>query len=96
MTRRLRLHLQEHGQMGHAMYVTPGVVVDGELVTTDLVDINLEIRILLGSSYYDDWENDEIFVRTDPLGNQWTSGIPGIKRLTPDHRSGISRATIRG
>ena len=40
---------------GRAMYVTPGVVVDGKLVTTDLVDINLGIRILLGSSFYDDW-----------------------------------------
>ena len=38
------------------MYVTPGIVVDGELVTTDLVEINLGIRILLGSSFYDDWE----------------------------------------
>jgi len=54
---------------GNAMYVTPGVVVDGKLVTTDLVDINLGIRILLGSSYYDDWENAETFVKTDPLGN---------------------------
>jgi hydrogenase large subunit len=55
---------------GRAMYVTPGVVVDGELVTTDLVDINLNIRILLGSSYYDDWgENGEVFVKNDPLGN---------------------------
>ena len=35
---------------GQAMFVTPGVVVDGELVTTDLVDINLGIRILLGSA----------------------------------------------
>ena len=34
---------------------TPGIVVDGELVTTNLVDINLGIRILLGSSYYEDW-----------------------------------------
>ena len=51
------------------MFVTPGVVVDGKLVTTDLVDINLGIRILLGSSYYDDWENAETFVKTDPLGN---------------------------
>ena len=42
---------------GRAMFVTPGVVVDGKLVTTDLVDINLNIRILLGSSYYDDWQN---------------------------------------
>src|ERR1700730_34158 len=54
---------------GRSMFVTPGVVVDGKLVTTDLVDINLGIRILLGSSYYDDWENAETFVKTDPLGN---------------------------
>ena len=54
---------------GEAMYVTPGVVVDGELVTTKLVDINLGIRILLGSSFYDDWQNEEMFVTHDPLGN---------------------------
>jgi len=54
---------------GRAMFVTPGVVVDGNLVTTDLVDINLNIRILLGSSYYDSWSNGETFVREDPLGN---------------------------
>lgn len=55
---------------GNQMFVTPGIVVDGKLVTTDLVDINLGIRILLGSSYYDDWENEEMFVPKDPLGNQ--------------------------
>src|SRR5690349_7622466 len=54
---------------GNDMFVTPGVVVDGKLVTTDLVDINLNIRILLGSSYYDDWQNSETFVKSDPLGN---------------------------
>jgi hydrogenase large subunit len=54
---------------GKAMYVTPGIVVDGELVTTNLVDINLGLRILLGSSYYEDWENKETFVTHDPLGN---------------------------
>jgi hydrogenase large subunit len=54
---------------GRAMFVTPGVVVDGELVTTDLVDINLNMRILLGSSFYKDWVNEEPFVTTDPLGN---------------------------
>src|SRR5689334_2541103 len=50
---------------GNAMFVTPGVVVDGKLVTTNLVDINLGIRILLGSSYYDDWEDQETFVKQD-------------------------------
>jgi len=54
---------------GRAMYVTPGVVVDDKLVTTDLVDINVNMRILLGSSYYETWENSEIFVKEDPLGN---------------------------
>ena len=54
---------------GRAMYVTPGVVVDGDLVTTDLIDINLGLRILLGSSFYDDWANEEPFVTRDPLGN---------------------------
>ena len=57
------------GDWGREMFVTPGVIVDGKLVTNDLVDINLNIRILLGSSYYDDWENGEIFVEKDPLGN---------------------------
>ena len=54
---------------GRAMYVTPGVIVDGKLVTTDLVEINLGIRILLGSSFYDDWEDQKTYVHRDPLGN---------------------------
>jgi hydrogenase large subunit len=54
---------------GRKMFVTPGVVVDGNLVTNDLVEINLGIRILLGSSFYEDWEDQEMFVTRDPLGN---------------------------
>ena len=50
------------------MFVTPGVVVDGKLVTNSLVDINLNIRILLGSSYYDDWQGSETFVAQRPIG----------------------------
>jgi hydrogenase large subunit len=54
---------------GRAMFVTPGVVVDGALLTTDLIEINLGIRILLGRSFYDDWQDAETFVPADPLGN---------------------------
>jgi hydrogenase large subunit len=54
---------------GDAMFVTPGVVVDGELLTHSLVDINRHLRIELGSSYYEDWVNEETFVTHDPLGN---------------------------
>jgi hydrogenase large subunit len=68
---------------GRGMFVTPGVVVDGELVTTDLVDINLNIRILLGSSYYDGWENAETFVREDPLGNKVDKNHPWNQTTIP-------------
>jgi hydrogenase large subunit len=68
---------------GRAMYVTPGVVVDGKLVTNDLVDIGLNIRILLGSSFYDDWENDEMFVARDPLGNPVDRRHPWNQTTTP-------------
>jgi hydrogenase large subunit len=57
------------GEWGKKMFVTPGVIVDGQLVTNNLVDINLNIRILLGSSFYDDWQGKETFVAKDPLGN---------------------------
>ncbi|MEZ0227720.1 MAG: nickel-dependent hydrogenase large subunit [Planctomycetota bacterium] len=69
---------------GRAMYVTPGVVVDGALVTTDLVEINLGMRILLGSSYYDDWQGGgELFVKEDPLGNKIDPRHPWNQTTTP-------------
>jgi hydrogenase large subunit len=68
---------------GRAMYVTPGVVVDGKLVSTDLVDINLNIRILLGSSYYEGWEHGEKFVKNDPLGNPVDQNHPWNQTTIP-------------
>jgi hydrogenase large subunit len=70
-------------EWGRAMYVTPGVVVDDKLVTTDLVDINLNIRILLGSSYYDGWEHAEKFVKNDPLGNPVDQNHPWNQTTIP-------------
>ena len=69
---------------GRDMFVTPGVVVDDELVTTSLVDINLGIRILLGSSFYDDWEESgEVFVSEDPLGNPIDKRHPWNQTTVP-------------
>jgi hydrogenase large subunit len=68
---------------GRAMGVTPGVVVDGKLLTNDLVDINLGIRILLGSSYYDSWEGQEMFVTKDPLGNAVDRNHPWNQHTIP-------------
>jgi hydrogenase large subunit len=66
---------------GRSMFVTPGVVIDGNLVTTDLVDINLNIRILLGHSYYVGWDNAETFVKTEQN-----------RRVTSEGKRSASRA----
>jgi len=68
---------------GREMFVTPGIVVDGQLVTSDLVDINLGMRILLGSSYYDDWDRQEMFVTRDPLGNPVDRRHPWNQHTNP-------------
>lgn len=68
---------------GRRMFVTPGVVVDGKLVTNDLVEINLGIRILLGSSFYRDWEDQEMFVTRDPLGNPVDQRHPWNQHTIP-------------
>jgi hydrogenase large subunit len=68
---------------GRKMFVSPGVVVDGKLVTNDLVEINLGIRILLGSSYYRDWADQEVFVTEDPLGNPVDARHPWNQHTIP-------------
>jgi hydrogenase large subunit len=68
---------------GRAMYVTPSVIVDGKVVTNDLVEINLGMRILLGSSYYEDWQDGKTFVRNDPLGNPVDQRHPWNQTTTP-------------
>ncbi|OKJ21869.1 hydrogenase [Streptomyces sp. CB00316] len=68
---------------GRKMFVTPGVIVDGKLVTNSLVDINLGIRILLGSSYYEDWAGMGKFVERDPLGNELDERHPWNQHTIP-------------
>ena len=68
---------------GRAMFVTPGIVVDGKLVTNDLMDINLGMRILLGSSFYDDWQDEQTFVNTDPLGHKIDKHHPWNQTTLP-------------
>src|ERR1700753_2702957 len=68
---------------GRKMFVTPGVVVDGKLVTNALVEINRGLRILLGSSFYRDWEDQEMFATHDPLGNQVDRRHPWNQHTIP-------------
>ena len=71
-------------EWGNKRYITPGVAFGGELITTDLVEINLMIRILLGSSYFDDWtETETPLVTEDPLGNPVDPRHPWNKVTIP-------------
>jgi hydrogenase large subunit len=68
---------------GEKMFVTPGIIVDGKLTTTDILKIHLGIRILLGSSFYEDWPGQEIFVKNDPLGNPVDERHPWNQHTIP-------------
>ena len=70
-------------EWGRQRFVTPGIAIGGELVSTDLVEMNLMIRILLGSAYFEGWENEETFVTHDPLGNPVSKDHPWNKTTIP-------------
>ncbi len=55
---------------GRARYSAPGVIKDGELVTTKITEINMGIEEFVEHSYYDDWTgNGGPRFPTDELGN---------------------------
>ena len=82
---------------GRKMFVTPGVVVDGKLVTTDLVEINLGIRILLGSSYYEDWDGPgDVRHATTRWATRSTAATRGTSTPTPSRRSATSTTSTAG
>ena len=84
-------------EWGRKRYITPGIAIDGELITTDLVEINLAIRILLGSSYFDSWENErDVRRRRTRSGTRSTRTIPGTRSRCRSRRSATSRTSTRG
>ena len=66
---------------GVARDVTPGIVINGELVTNNLVEINLGIQEFVAHSFYKAWETAEI--KEDPLGNRVPTFHPWNKDTIP-------------
>ncbi len=60
---------------------TPGVVIDGELVTTRLTDINIGWEEFVAHSYYEEWSGDRY--ATDMTGNPISPYHPWNKRTIP-------------
>jgi len=66
---------------GKERMVSPGVVLDGELITTDVVEINVGVREFVGESWYSsEWEPQ---VEADPLGNSLPQEHPWNKTTIP-------------
>ncbi|MFP5326905.1 MAG: nickel-dependent hydrogenase large subunit [Acidimicrobiia bacterium] len=52
---------------GAKRWSTPGAIIDGELRTTRLTDLNIGVEEFVDHSYYEQWAGDRY--ATDPLGN---------------------------
>ncbi|MFX0196454.1 MAG: nickel-dependent hydrogenase large subunit, partial [Candidatus Hodarchaeota archaeon] len=72
---------QDMTDWGLKRKVSPGVVINGELVTQDLVEINVGIREFVDHSYYTKWEQA---LETDPLGNRLAAEHLWNKETKPE------------
>ncbi len=66
---------------GEKRWSTPGVVLDGELVTTRLTDINIGLEEFVEHSYYEESRTSRY--DSDPLGNPISPYHPWNKRTLP-------------
>ena len=66
---------------GHARWSTPGVLVDGEVVTTKLSELNAGLEEFVEHSYYDQW--DDYKYKTDDKGYPLSPNHPWNKDTIP-------------
>lgn len=71
-------------EWGERRYGTPGVIIDGQLVTTKLQQINLGLEEFIEHSYYEDWNHSgHQRYQTDPLGAPLSPNHPWNKETMP-------------
>ncbi len=72
-------------QWGERRWATPGVIVDGELVTTSLHTLNMGLEEFVEHSFYEDWTsgNGGRRFETDPAGNPISPYHPWNKQTIP-------------
>jgi hydrogenase large subunit len=66
---------------GKARWATPGILIDGEVVTTNLTDLNIGIEEFVEHSYYEKWDGHRF--KTDPAGNPLSPNHPWNKETLP-------------
>ena len=68
-------------EWGEQRWSTPGVVVNGKLVTTKLRDINVGFEEFIEHSYYEQWHEQSF--KTDPMGAPLSPNHPWNKSTIP-------------
>jgi hydrogenase large subunit len=66
---------------GERRWSTPGVMIDGELVTTRLTDVNIGLEEFVQHSFYEDWTGARY--AADPMENPISPFHPWNKRTLP-------------
>lgn len=66
---------------GEKRAITPGIIIGGQLITTDLVEINVGINEFVTHSYYAETTGAEI--ARDPLGNSLSKEHPWNEEVPP-------------
>lgn len=72
---------QRCNEWGERRWATPGVIIDGQVVTTKLQALNIGIEEFVEHSYYETW--DDFRFRTDPAGNPISPNHPWNKQTKP-------------
>jgi hydrogenase large subunit len=68
---------------GLRRWATPGVILDGELVTTNLHHINMGLEEFVEHAFYESWEDEGVRHQRDPLGNPISPNHPWNKETKP-------------
>jgi hydrogenase large subunit len=68
-------------EWGQRRWSTPGVIIDGRLVTTEMTKLNMGFEEFVEHSFYEDWAGDRF--DSDPLGNPMSPFHPWNKRTIP-------------
>ena len=66
---------------GEKRMVTPGIIIDGKLITNDLMEIQVGVQEYVTHSYYEETKIAEIPV--DPMGNKLTKDHPWNEDTLP-------------
>jgi hydrogenase large subunit len=75
-------------EWGRARLSTPGVIVDGELRTTNLTEIDMGVEEFVDHSYYEDWTEGKQRFDTTPAGGPISPYHPWNKETRPKPESG--------